>query len=85
MFCGECYPWYLVLFLQRLVSQVDVPLGLCITRWPHGYSMQAEQTLQTLGRMKAGESTEVHFEVGDAVLVLPIESTAGMFLLSPLR
>lgn len=51
--------------------------------WLNGYSMQVDQTLQTLGRMKVGERVEVCFEAGDALLVMLIKSTAGMFLLSP--
>jgi len=49
-----------------------------------------EQTLQTLGRIKARESLrwgrgKMPFDARDALLVLPIASTASMVLLSPFQ
>ena len=58
--------------------------------WLCGYSVKVEKNLQTLGRIKAGEKLcwgergKVHFEAGDALLALPVASTAGEFLLSAL-
>jgi len=49
-----------------------------------------EQTQQTLGRIKARESLrwgrgKMPFDARDALLVLPIASTASMVLLSPFQ
>lgn len=73
--------------VENLVLQAGVPLGLCIMRWPCEYTVQVEKALQILGRIKTGERlrwerVKKRFEAVDALLALPIGSTASMFLLS---
>ena len=71
-------------------SATGVPLGLRSTCWPCGYSMQWNKPCRPWGEAKqesgcptVGMKGRVPFEAGDALLALPIASTAGTFLLPP--
>ena len=86
LFCWEL-TLLVYLVLQELVLQASVPLRFCITCWPCGYSVQVEKNPADPGENKSmrqavlEEREKAHFEAGDALLTLPIESSTGMLLL----
>ena len=82
--------WVVGLVLAKTCSATGVPLGLRSTCWPCGYSMQWNKPCRPWGEAKqesgcpmVGMKGRVPFEAGDALLALPIASTAGTFLLPP--